>query len=87
MCRLIDFLFNDSGASGPYDIYGRHFFLKMPSNIEMNKWATKLTIIFQLTIWSIIGFIFLQKGVISLCEKTKARNDTINMQVRYSNRL
>ncbi|XP_012172081.1 uncharacterized protein LOC105666521 isoform X1 [Bombus terrestris] len=38
----------------------------------------------KLTIWSIIGFIFLQKGVISLCEKTKARNDTINMQEKFS---
>ncbi|KAK1122540.1 hypothetical protein K0M31_008991 [Melipona bicolor] len=56
----------------------------MPLNIKMNKWAPKLTIIFQLTIWSTIGIILLQKGVISLCEKTKAQNDTINMQENFS---
>ncbi|XP_017796685.1 PREDICTED: uncharacterized protein LOC108577958 isoform X2 [Habropoda laboriosa] len=34
----------------------------------------------KLTIWSIVGIILLQKGVISLCEKTKARNDTVAVQ-------
>ncbi|CAK9807332.1 hypothetical protein ANTQUA_LOCUS5159 [Anthophora quadrimaculata] len=52
----------------------------MPLSIQVNKWAPKLTIIFQLTIWSIVGIILLQKGVISLCEKTKARNDTVAIQ-------
>lgn len=52
----------------------------MPLSMQVNKWAPKLTIIFQLTIWSIVGIILLQKGVISLCEKTKARNDTVAIQ-------
>ncbi|PBC25964.1 hypothetical protein APICC_07186 [Apis cerana cerana] len=56
----------------------------MSLNIRMNKWAPKLTIIFQLTIWSIIGIILLQKGVISLCEKTKVQNDTISKQEKLT---
>ncbi|OAD51910.1 hypothetical protein WN48_03825, partial [Eufriesea mexicana] len=52
--------------------------------IKMNKWAPKLTIIFQLTIWSIVGIILLQKGAISLCERTKAQNDTINIQEKFT---
>ncbi|CAL7938094.1 unnamed protein product [Xylocopa violacea] len=52
----------------------------MPLNIQVNKWAPKLTIIFQLTIWSIVGVILLQKGAISLSEKLKERNDTVTTQ-------
>ncbi|XP_076759619.1 uncharacterized protein LOC143428551 [Xylocopa sonorina] len=52
----------------------------MPLNTQVNKWAPKLTIIFQLTIWSTVGVILLQKGAISLSEKLKERNDTVTIQ-------
>nr|XP_034193755.1 uncharacterized protein LOC117610452 [Osmia lignaria] len=50
------------------------------SHLETNKWTPKLIIVFQLTIWSIVGIILLQKGAISLREKMKPRNDTADVQ-------
>lgn len=57
------------------------------SHLETNKWTPKLIIVFQLTIWSIVGIILLQKGAISLREKMKLQNDTADVQVRHFNRL
>ncbi|XP_017886421.1 uncharacterized protein LOC108628772 [Ceratina calcarata] len=58
----------------------------MSLNVRANKWAPKLTIIFQLTIWGVVGIILLQKGAISLCDKTSARNDAINIQEKFTRR-
>lgn len=58
----------------------------MSLNVGADKWAPKLTIIFQLTIWGVVGIILLQKGAISLCEKTNTRNDPDNIQERFTRR-
>ncbi|KZC06003.1 PREDICTED: uncharacterized protein LOC107194248 [Dufourea novaeangliae] len=48
---------------------------------EANKWTPKLIIVFQLTIWTVVGLIFLRKGANSLCDiKDTIRNDTADTQ-------
>lgn len=52
----------------------------MSLQLETNKWTPKLIIVFQLTIWCVVGIILLQKGAISLRDKMKSRNDTADVQ-------
>ncbi|XP_076166555.1 uncharacterized protein LOC143146292 [Ptiloglossa arizonensis] len=57
----------------------------MPFSTKANKWSAKLIIVFQLTVWSIVGIILVQKGAISLYDKKEAaRNDTHNIQERLT---
>ncbi|XP_053976751.1 uncharacterized protein LOC128875304 [Hylaeus volcanicus] len=57
----------------------------MSFSTKANRWSPKLIIGFQLTIWSIVGIVLLQKGAISLYGTKEAeRNDTTDTQERLT---
>ncbi|XP_076242215.1 uncharacterized protein LOC143184105 [Calliopsis andreniformis] len=58
----------------------------MPICIKANKWAANLIIVFQLTVWSVVGIIFLQRGVISLRGEAETRNNAIDTQESFARR-
>ncbi|XP_031842999.1 uncharacterized protein LOC116431541 [Nomia melanderi] len=59
----------------------------MSFSTQTNKWTPKLIVIFQLTVWSVVGILLLRKGAKSLraIEET-LRNDTADTQERIAKR-
>ncbi|XP_078033504.1 uncharacterized protein LOC144468142 [Augochlora pura] len=54
---------------------------------QTNKWTPKLIIMFQLTVWTVVGIILLRKGVKSLRDiQDTLRNDTADTQERIARR-
>ncbi|XP_076651635.1 uncharacterized protein LOC143358399 [Halictus rubicundus] len=57
----------------------------MSLTAQTNKWSPKLIIIFQLTVWTVVGIILLRKGAKSLRDiQDTLRNDTADTQERIA---